>query len=145
KQNLLILANHFLQTNAPDLESLGKALSDQRRTITFTLEKDVPTKTRFNNANSINMIITNHQNNIVQKAHFYFVSGHGWLDVPERNIKTDEYLLNPLALAKEYNVSPEAQALLSIQPDLSILRFIKHAMPASFYYIFNFDTIDEKS
>ncbi len=141
-KNFLILANYFLQTDAQNLEELGKLLSDGRRTITFELKQNVlintPIETLQKQANDIYITIDDRENFTEDEMHFYFVPGHGWLDVPKRDKKIIVELLDPLVLAKKYHISPKAQALLSLQPDISILESIKHAMPASFYYIFHF-------
>jgi hypothetical protein len=132
EHNLVTLANHLLGIQVTDLQGLGGALSDERRTVTFTV---LPLAQE--NSKKIAVNIKNNENQEQLNADFCFYPGHGWLEVPARNKKTASFLLEPVALAKEYHLSQQAQALLSLQSVASVLEWIGHQMPASFYYTIN--------
>lgn len=126
--NFIVLMNHFFQLNATNLEELSKALSDARRTITFTHNPQAEKK-------KINIIIQDNKTHNQLEADFCFQPGHGWLETPKTASASGRFILNPYALSQYYQLTPEAQALFSMQAP-SFLPPIE-PMPASFYYTFD--------
>lgn len=128
--NFLKIANHFLGAAAQNLAELGAALSDERRTVTFTQHD--PHKGGFA---KINMLIKDNQNNTQLSAGLGFLPGHGEISVPERT-GSKKSLLDPSILAEKYTMNPQMQALSSIQ---ALFTSIEENKPASFYYALNAD------
>src|SRR5438477_4184907 len=131
--NFLKVANHLLGTEAQDLTELGRMLSDQRRTITFTLHTP-----NDQGITKISMLIKDNKTSLELRADLGFSPGHGEISVVGRDEGDKTSLLAPAALASNYTISQEAQALFSIQPPSG--KFISKYLlsgniPASFYYI----------
>ena len=141
EKNLLTLANYFFGINAQDLNELGAKLSDERRTITFSLQKaDLTSK--------ITMNIRNIKTNERWQADFCFNPGHGWADVPGRDQEgLKKRLFTPGELAHNYGVNSQAQALFRIEPDLPTLfsQYPRYQTPTSFFYAAPVETDAQKA
>lgn len=141
--NFLIIANHLLGTQARDLNELGTILSDERRTITFILHFSGK-----ENITKISMVIKDNKTNAELRADLGFAPGHGEISVEERE-QSNISLLDPAILAKNYSISPEAQALFSIQPpSIDFMRknlVDDNNLPVSFYYTLNAEGDWDKS
>jgi hypothetical protein len=130
EKNLLTLANYFFGINAQNLNELGTKLSDERRAINFTVQAGNPTST-------ITMNIRNKKTNERWQADFCFTSGHGWAQVPGRDTQgLKKELFTRQELTRNYGVSPRAQVLFRIEPDLSALlsQYPRYQPPTSLFY-----------
>lgn len=136
--NFLKIANHLFGIQALSLSDLGAIVSDHRRAITFILDE-----VNAKGAAKISMCIKNHATGTGLQADVHFYPRHGEISVPEREKSGKETFFDPVVLVKNYAISPQAQALFTMQSggvsfkDNDVCKNEK--MPASFYYIFNTD------
>ncbi len=149
EENFLKIFNYFFNIKAQNLRELGTQLSDERRTITFDIQKQTE------NPSKITMTIENKETDQVLQADFYFKPGHGWVQVPLRNKKealvklpgeTQKSILDPRELIKHYNLSQKARDLFAIEPDIQsfLISDSNAQISPSSYYSFAVDTDEEK-
>ncbi len=81
--NIFKFINYFFNTDVKNCTELNKLLSDKRRCITFTPDKDIE---KFAHENKIEITIqnTNNTNNTTNFT-INIRPGHGWIDRPENN------------------------------------------------------------
>jgi hypothetical protein len=139
-KNLITLSNYLLGINAHNLDELGYMLSDEKRTISFTLQNNID-QSLNNPLHCIYITIKNHIHLYEQKIQFLFRLGHGWLKTSaekEKNILLD--LNRSKKLAQLYDSSLEAQILfhLQISPETdTISSILRNSVNPIMYYAFN--------
>ncbi len=145
ENNLLTLMNYFFGISAQNLIELGEKLSDEQRTITFL------GPIQGKESMEITITVKDNQTNKSQQAIFCFRSGHGWLEVPQRDLQgIKKSLFTPAELVQNYRINPEVQPLLRIEP-IGFASLTENVMlspeelPKAFYYTLPVETDYEKN
>lgn len=140
ENNILELMNYFFHLNANNFEELGIMLSDERRTVQFTREKN-----NHLGDSSITMRIKKKSATEEITASFGFNLEHAWITIPgQSNAKDFMKLLPKTNIGKEYEINPYVKALFDIQPSMKLIENIDQQVPISMYYSLPTDLPSQK-